>query len=103
MLSSRICVTAARRTGGATKQSARPFFSSFSKPDEEENARDGKEEEEKSLRVPPLVRGDIVAVIAEEHEMSKAQADRVLTTVLDTIVEVRTESNLYDSVLTVVC
>lgn len=97
-------MTAARRTGGATKQSVRPFFSTFSKPDEEENARDGKEEEEeKSLRVPPLVRGDIVAVIAEEHEMSKAQADRVLTTVLDTIVEVRTESNLLVYVLTVVC
>lgn len=90
MLSSRICGTVARRTG-ATKQSVRPFFSSFSKPDEEGNAGDAKEEEEKSPQVPPLVRGDIVAVIAEEHEMSKAQADRVLTTVLDTIVEVRSE------------
>lgn len=84
MLSSRFSATCARRS---MKQSVRPFFSSFAKPDEPANEGDLEEEE---TTIPPLFKGGIVEKIAEEHEMTKAQADRILTTVLDTIVEVRT-------------
>ena len=37
----------------------------------------------------PLLRSDLVQIIAEEHDMTKAKASRVVGTVLDNIVEVR--------------
>eukprot|EP00545_Synedropsis_sp_CCMP1620_P012620 CAMPEP_0119004812 /NCGR_PEP_ID=MMETSP1176-20130426/1370_1 /TAXON_ID=265551 /ORGANISM="Synedropsis recta cf, Strain CCMP1620" /LENGTH=160 /DNA_ID=CAMNT_0006956561 /DNA_START=119 /DNA_END=598 /DNA_ORIENTATION=+ len=90
MLSSRLLKASTRTSciptvAAFSRRSARPFFSTTT--DTTDDTAEKEVEQDTSPSLNTVNRRSIIEILAEEHDMTKAQAGRVLTTVLDTIVE----------------
>jgi hypothetical protein len=105
MLSNRLFKASAQRAGylqvspaaSNLTQTVRPFFSSFVASDATTpTPTPGDDTKEK---VETIRRKDIVDIIVEEHDVTKTKAERILTTVLDTIIEVSLRAVLCYAVL----